>query len=193
MTGRVLVVCSGNTCRSPFVERVLRARLAAAGADVEVGSAGTDAVDGTAMSLATRELLVAHGGDPRGFVARRLTARLLDDAVLVLALTREHRERARALRPDSATVVLGALPRVLAGTLVPEAGSSSERLAAVAAAVRAATGADDPGEDVPDPFGTGPDGYADAAALMLPPTLLLARALLPPRSLPRSLPRSPSQ
>ena len=173
----MLVVCSGNTCRSPFVERVLRARLAAAGADVEVLSAGTGAVEGAAMSLATRELVVAHGGDPRGFAARRLTAGLVRDDDLVVALTREHRARVRELAPAATTVVLGALPRLLVGPVAAGGGPPSGRLAAVAAAVRAGAGSDDPAEDVPDPFGRGPEAYADAAARMLPPTLLLARAL----------------
>ena len=175
----MLVVCSGNTCRSPFVERVLRKRLAAAGADVEVASAGTGAVDGAGMSLATRELLVTHGADPRGFAARRLTARLVDDSDLVVALTREHRDVVRELSPSAAAVVLGALPRLLAGAVPPDDGPTSARLAAVVAAVLAGTGADDPAEDVPDPFGRGPEAYADAAALMLPPALLLADRLGP--------------
>ena len=177
MTGRVLVVCSGNTCRSPFVERVLRARLAADGADVEVLSAGTGAVEGAAMSLATRELVVAHGAEPRGFAARRLTAGLVRDDDLVVALAREHRDRVRELAPGATAVVLGALPRILVGPVAAAGGPPSGRLAAVTAAVRAGAGADDPAEDVPDPFGTGPEGYAEAARLMLPPTSLLARVL----------------
>ena len=50
---RILVVCSGNMCRSPLAELLLRAKLAAApsaGADrVLVTSAGTAAVPGAAM------------------------------------------------------------------------------------------------------------------------------------------------
>ena len=175
----MLVVCSGNTCRSPFVERVLRMRLGVAGADVEVASAGTGAVDGAAMSSSTRELLVAHGADPRGFAARRLTRRLVDDSDLVVALTREHRDVVRGLSPSAGAVVLGALPRLLPDAAGSAGGPSSARLAAVVAAVLAGTGPDDPADDVPDPFGRGPEAYADAAALMLAPTLLLAGALSP--------------
>ncbi|MDP1125307.1 protein tyrosine phosphatase, partial [Klebsiella pneumoniae] len=38
---RLLFFCMGNICRSPTAEAVMRAKLAAAGIDVEVDSAGT--------------------------------------------------------------------------------------------------------------------------------------------------------
>ncbi|GMA87571.1 hypothetical protein GCM10025868_28210 [Angustibacter aerolatus] len=45
---RVLVVCTGNVCRSPLVERLLRQRL---GTDaVDVSSAGTQALVGEPMT-----------------------------------------------------------------------------------------------------------------------------------------------
>jgi protein-tyrosine phosphatase len=39
---RILFFCMGNICRSPVVEAVVRKRLAAAGLDIEVASAGTE-------------------------------------------------------------------------------------------------------------------------------------------------------
>ncbi|RVT85581.1 low molecular weight phosphotyrosine protein phosphatase [Rhodobacteraceae bacterium CCMM004] len=39
----ILFVCLGNICRSPTAEAVMRARLAAAGRDIAVDSAGTGA------------------------------------------------------------------------------------------------------------------------------------------------------
>ncbi len=48
---RVLMVCSGNTCRSPTAEALLRRELAAAGVTgVLVSSAGTGAQDGDPAS-----------------------------------------------------------------------------------------------------------------------------------------------
>ncbi|MFN3862232.1 MAG: low molecular weight protein-tyrosine-phosphatase [Roseateles sp.] len=41
MTRRILFFCMGNICRSPTAEGVMRAKLAAAGLDIEVDSAGT--------------------------------------------------------------------------------------------------------------------------------------------------------
>ncbi|MCZ2441896.1 MAG: low molecular weight phosphotyrosine protein phosphatase [Burkholderiales bacterium] len=60
-TLRVLMVCSGNICRSPTAEGVLRARLDALGlgARIEVGSAGT------------QDLHAGEAPDPRAIAAAR--------------------------------------------------------------------------------------------------------------------------
>jgi len=43
--------------------------------------------------------LVAHGGDPEGFSARRLTAALIAESDLVLTATREHRGKVATMYP----------------------------------------------------------------------------------------------
>jgi hypothetical protein len=64
-TGSILVVCTGNVCRSPYLERRLRHELAGTGIAVE--SAGTKALAGLEMDDGTRERLDAAGIDARGF------------------------------------------------------------------------------------------------------------------------------
>ncbi len=55
---KVLVVCTGNTCRSPLLAALLRRELAAAGrTDVQVDSAGTGAATGDPASVGTRRAL----------------------------------------------------------------------------------------------------------------------------------------
>lgn len=90
---RVLMVCSGNICRSPTAEAVLRARLAAAGlADqVQVDSAGTQDYHRGSPPDARA---VARGA-ARGYDLQGLRARLLADADferfdLLLAMDRGH-------------------------------------------------------------------------------------------------------
>jgi protein-tyrosine-phosphatase len=84
----ILFVCSGNTCRSPMAEAVMRAELEARGLDrVKVASAGLTA-DGT--SATTASALAALGR--MGVKARSRRSRLLaeDDlarADLVLTMT----------------------------------------------------------------------------------------------------------
>jgi protein-tyrosine phosphatase len=85
----MLVVCTGNVCRSPYIERLLSARLAGTG--IEVSSAGTDALAGSRMDPQVEKRLIRAGGDANGFVARQLTSKLVRRADLVLCATRSHR------------------------------------------------------------------------------------------------------
>ncbi|SFR72172.1 protein-tyrosine phosphatase [Agromyces sp. CF514] len=130
----VLVVCTGNICRSPVAERVLAARLAAAGIDdVRVSSAGTSALVGEPMTPEAADLAVRLGADPTGHAARRLTAQLIEDADLVLTATRAHRAQVAELVPRAArrAFTLREFARVLA--------------------FLAADGGLDTGDDTPDP------------------------------------------
>ena len=96
---RVMTVCTGNICRSPMAEIVLRHRLAAAGLgdEVLVDSSGiSDEEHGHPVDRRARAVLVTHGypaGD--GHRARRVRAEDLTARDLVLAMTSVH---ARALR-----------------------------------------------------------------------------------------------
>lgn len=96
---RVMTVCTGNICRSPMAEIVLRARFAAAGlADaVEVDSTGiSDEERGNPVDWRARSVLRRHGyptGD--GHRARQTRALDLAERDLVLPMTAAH---ARALR-----------------------------------------------------------------------------------------------
>lgn len=96
---RVMTVCTGNICRSPMAEVVLRARVEAAGLGdlVVVDSRGTsDEEHGNPIDPRARRALLARGypgGD--GHQARQVTADELGSRDLVLAMTAGH---ARALR-----------------------------------------------------------------------------------------------
>jgi protein-tyrosine phosphatase len=99
--GRILVVCTGNVCRSPFIERALQAGLDASWGpgQMDVRSAGTGALVGQAMEPQAAARLAQYGGTDEGFVARDLTAELVADADLVLTATRRHRGLVASLHP----------------------------------------------------------------------------------------------
>ena len=96
---RVMTVCTGNICRSPMAEIVLRERFDAAGLGdvVEVDSTGiSDEEHGNPVDWRARATLRRHGyptGD--GHRARQVRASELLHRDLVLAMTAAH---ARALR-----------------------------------------------------------------------------------------------
>lgn len=96
----ILIVCEGNVCRSPYVERVLRARLdAVAPGAFQVSSAGTAAEPGAAMFPRSSDAVLRHGADPSGFAGTPLTARVLDGPALVLTLERQHRAAVLDIAP----------------------------------------------------------------------------------------------
>ena len=100
---RILTVCTGNICRSPFLERALQAELDRSwgpGA-VEVSSGGTGALPGHAMENQARALLETKGYAADGFLARDLTQSMIADADIVLTATRVHRGKVAMLHPKA--------------------------------------------------------------------------------------------
>jgi protein-tyrosine phosphatase len=96
---RVMTVCTGNICRSPMAEIVLRDRLEAAGLGdrVVVDSTGvSDEERGNPIDRRARTVLLEHGYAVDGtHRARQVRPDDLASRDLVLAMTAQH---ARALR-----------------------------------------------------------------------------------------------
>ena len=98
---RVVFVCTGNICRSPSAEAVLRHLVDEAGLAVEVGSAGTggwhvgdDADPRSLRALRARGYQLQHA-------ARQFRADWFDRHELVIALDRSHQRDLQALRPGA--------------------------------------------------------------------------------------------
>jgi protein-tyrosine phosphatase len=98
---RVLFVCSGNICRSPTAEAVMRHLVDAAGLtdEVEVDGAGTgswhvgDPPDERATAAAARRGIALTG------TARQVTPRDFEEFDLVLAVDDENLQRLRRIAP----------------------------------------------------------------------------------------------
>jgi protein-tyrosine phosphatase len=106
----VLVVCTGNLCRSPLVAALLERELDRTSVKASVSSAGTAA---PFMSTPDKRLLRTageHGLDLSAHRSRALSPAMLDDADLVLVMTAEHRRQIEALSATAAsrTVLLRA-------------------------------------------------------------------------------------
>ncbi|MGI8678607.1 MAG: low molecular weight phosphatase family protein [Jatrophihabitans sp.] len=160
MTFSVLFVCTGNVCRSPMAERLMRAQLDPQ-APVAVTSAGTMALVGRPIDPPSAHALSELGADSSGHVARRLTPELIDAADLVLTATLVHRSAVIEGRPRSYPRVFtirefGRLGRELEPvSAAPTTASLRERVAAVAARRGSAVLAEPGEDDIGDPFGRG--------------------------------------
>lgn len=181
--GLILVVCTGNVCRSPYIERLLAAALAPY--DVEVGSAGTHALVGEPMDEGSARLLAESGLSAAGFVARQLTPVLARSADLVLTATREHRRAVVRMAPKALrhTHAIDDFSDLVAGADLERTGDGSfvAQLAAGAAARRdgvAVRDADDAG--IVDPYRRPPEVFDQMAAQVdqvVPPIVEAARRL----------------
>lgn len=95
----ILVICTGNVCRSPLAETILREQCGIEG--LTIHSAGTDAISGRSFCEHASEM---HGPSTGGGVQRRariLTPDLLDEADLILVAEYEHRGAATLMRPQA--------------------------------------------------------------------------------------------
>ncbi|EJR00479.1 low molecular weight protein arginine phosphatase [Bacillus thuringiensis] len=84
---RVLFVCTGNTCRSPMAEALLRHH---GGDRFEVQSAGVFAYPGSDASVYAKEAL-AEKGISINHAAQQVNETLLDWADIVVTMTENHK------------------------------------------------------------------------------------------------------
>jgi protein-tyrosine phosphatase len=95
----ILVVCTGNVCRSPYIAEMLRASLP----DLSVASAGSSALVGDLPGELVVKALADRGVDGSGLVPGRvLTGRMVRNARLIITATRAHRLFVTDLHPRAA-------------------------------------------------------------------------------------------
>ena len=135
----ILLVCSGNTCRSPLAAAILTEKLEWTPdySDAVVQSAGTTAWDGTPASEGSYLVALERGLDLSGHRARMLTADQVRNADIIFTMSDAHTRR---------VAELGGEQKVF--TLADYAGNPDGR------------------RDVGDPMGGDVAGYRDTATLL---------------------------
>lgn len=171
---RILVVCTGNICRSPAAELLLARDLRGL---AEVSSAGTGALVGHPVDFDTSLLLEERGVTTAGFRARQVTAQMVRDADLVLVAAREHRAAVLQLAPVAVrrTFTLLEFAR-LASAVAPQPGGGCRLESLVQAAAAARSHHRGP-MDVADPYRRGPDAHLESVTTIERAVSQIAAAL----------------
>lgn len=111
MRWTVLLVCSGNTCRSPMAEAIAKDILAKQRgikpeelslAHVQVISAGTSAMLGMRATPEAIEAVQAIGADLSTHRSQPLTPELIHEADIIYCMTQSHLRGVLAMSPDAA-------------------------------------------------------------------------------------------
>ncbi|MDD3118888.1 MAG: hypothetical protein PHQ27_06900, partial [Victivallales bacterium] len=106
MTGNskhILFVCTGNTCRSPMCEAYLRHLCRRAGqSGLVIASAGIAAGGGFPASPHCIDVMAQIGVAMDRFRNTQLTAALLEQADLIIDMTKRHRRHIAAMSPPAA-------------------------------------------------------------------------------------------
>lgn len=146
---RLLIVCTGNTCRSPLAEAIARDAVKRLGWNhVQVASAGVAASSGESASGGALRTAERHGLDLSVHRSTPLTLEAIQGADLILTMSQNHLDRLVDLGGGEKASLLTSFAAVVDPTDIPPS--------------------------VPDPFG-GPDESYEATFSLL--ERLIARAL----------------
>ncbi len=130
----ILFVCTGNVCRSPMAEGLLR-HLTREQGGYEALSAGVGAVDGQQPSPEAVQAMAELGIDISGQRSRMLTRDLVQRADYIFAMTRGHLDTIQLLYPEAAEKTF----------LLREFDNTLEEFE----------------KDIPDPIGSGLEAYRE--------------------------------
>jgi protein-tyrosine phosphatase len=168
---RILAVCTANICRSPMVEILLRQRLDPE--FFEIASAGVQGWREAPVDSMVVLELERLGASADGFASRALEAHMINDADLILTVSRDHRSEVLSRHPSALrrTFTLLEFAR-----LVEDMVAISSPAEMVAAAYRRRSEAGDD-VDLPDPFRRPPDVHRAVAVHIAEAVKIVAERL----------------
>jgi protein-tyrosine-phosphatase len=100
MSKQLLFVCTGNTCRSPMAEILLKASLPSE-AGWTVASAGVSATPGTRASESARAAIAECGLSLENHRSQLVTPELVSRSAVIVAMTQRHMEKVLQCVPSA--------------------------------------------------------------------------------------------
>lgn len=166
---RIMIVCTGNLCRSPMAEVMLRDRLRRAGVEHVIRSAGRLA-DGTAPPDPAAMVMRERGLNIAGRPSHPLDERTAVSADLILAMTREHVRDVAVLAADTWPKTFTLREIVRRSRIVGPRGTDESLAGWIARlhagrSIASSLGADEL-DDIADPLGGTERRYRECAELI---------------------------
>lgn len=99
---KILIVCTGNICRSPVAEKILKKKKPS----LEVKSAGIHGLKGRTIEKNGIDLLKANGYIETDHVARKLNNKMILDADIILTMENFHVQNLIKTYPESSGKIM---------------------------------------------------------------------------------------
>lgn len=98
---KILIVCTGNTCRSPMAGAIANQLALDRRLEMEIKTAGIFAFPGSPATGHAVTVMEEMGLDIKGHIATPVTGELIDWADLIITMTGEHKEQLLAAFPQA--------------------------------------------------------------------------------------------
>ncbi len=102
---RILYVCTGNTCRSPIAQGLTNKYAKEQGLDISAVSAGIFPEENSAISQYAHMVLLEEGIDMSYHRARKITEGDIDNATVVICMSKQHAIAVVSIFPNCANKV----------------------------------------------------------------------------------------
>ena len=97
---KIIFVCTGNTCRSPMAEAILKKMVSSHGLDVQVESRGTSVYSDDPINPKSAEALATIGIKNVIHKAKQISKTDIEESDIILTMTQQHKLSLVKTYPD---------------------------------------------------------------------------------------------